>query len=616
MSFFEELKRRNVFRVGAAYAVAGWLLMQIVDVFAPALHLPEWFPTAVAFLLLIGFPVALFFAWAFEITPEGIRRESEVATDASVNHETAAKLDRATIALLVLVAGFILVDRFVLVGDDREMGSEPYSQNASKRIDAQQEEKKGLTPAPSVGQLPAPADDGKVSVAVLPFVNMSDDEQNEYFSDGISEELLNVLVKIEHLRVPSRTSSFTFKGSKQSMAEIGQALDVDHVLEGSVRKAGNRIRVTAQLIDVHTDTHLWSETYTRELDDIFAVQDEISKAIVDALQLTLSGADQARIEQRSTENAEAYNQYLLGRHWWNQRIPGRMGEALPPLRRAVELDPGFDQAWAALADVYVLLPEYAEGTIEQNIPLALDATKQALAINPDSARALTTSAYIKAMHQHRWQEAEQEFLRAIDLEPGYVTAHQWYAEMLAVERRIDEALAQLDVASEIDPLAAIIPHIKGWVYVWDGRLEEAEQHYLTALRLDPGFPYAISNLAQVHVQNGEYDKARARWIEFGQLRGVEDAMKPYLLTIDAVEDPALRDQALAALQAPGVQIDPFNAPVQFALLDRYDLALDALLRNFESGGPYAVHVNRMKIFDPLRDDPRFQEMLTKMNLLP
>ena len=602
MSFIEELKRRNVFRVGAAYAVAGWLLMQIVDVFAPALRLPDWFATAVAFLLLLGFPIALFFAWAFEITPDGIKRESEVPHDASATHETAAKLDRVTITLLLLVAGFVVVDRFVLQDDEQATSPPAVAESAEDAADI------------AVEQVPAPAEDGKISVAVLPFVNMSDDAQNEYFSDGISEELLNVLVKIDSLRVPSRTSSFTFKGSTETIVDIGKALNVDHVLEGSVRKAGSRIRVTAQLIDVNTDTHLWSDTYTRELDDIFAVQDEISNAIVQALQVTLSGDDQEVLSDHGTANAEAYNQYLLGRHWWNQRIPGRMAEAIPPLRQAVELDPEFDQAWAALADVYLLLPEYAEGSTEENIPRALEAAQKALSINPDSARALTTQAYVKAMYQFDWAGSERDFLRAIKVEPEYTTARQWYAEMLAAQRRIDEALEQLEAAVAVDPLAPILPHIQGWVCAWDDRLDEAQAYYEAALRLDASFPYAMSNLAITHLRKGNFQLAREYWLKYADVTGFGEGVRPFILVVDAAENPELKPAAIEAISQPEIGIDPFNAPTSFAVLGRYDLALEAMLKNFEQGGPYSPHVNRMKLFDPLREDPRFMNMLREMNL--
>ena len=601
MSIFQELKRRNVFRIGIAYAVLSWLMLQVTDVVVPILVLPDWVARLVLFLLIIGFPFALFFAWAYELTPDGLKREKDVDRSQSITRQTGRKLDRAIIGILVIAVALLLLERFAgeAPGD---AATQPPQQAATASSD----------PAPDGAQHRSP--NGDKSVAVLPFVNMSDDEQNEYFSDGISEELLNVLVRIEGLRVPSRTSSFTFKDSTLKVSEIGRELGVDNVLEGSVRKAGNRIRVTAQLIDVGTDTHLWSETYTRELTDIFAVQDEIAHAIVSALEVTLSGQEERELDQRPTDNIEAYNQYLYGRHWWNQRIPGRMGEAIEPLRKAVELDPQFVQAWAALADVYLLLPEYNEGSVAENIPLALEASKRALAIDPDSAQALTTSAYIKAMHFYQWDEAEAEFKRAIELNPGYRTAHQWYAEMLAVLRRTDEAMAQLELAAEVDPLAAIIPHIQGWVTVWAGRVADARQHYLDALRLDPGFPYAIGNLAWTHVLLGEFDQARARYREVAELLDVDPGRD--LLFVDALENPALREAAITRLREVPIPSQPFDVAPALMLLGEPELALERLLLNFAAGGAYAPHVNRVEIFDPLRDDPQFQAMLEKMNLWP
>jgi TolB-like protein len=376
MSLFAELKRRNVFRVAFGYVVSSWLLAQVADLVLENIGSPDWVMQSIMLVLALGFPVAVFYAWAFEVTPEGIKREAEVDRAQSITHVTSRKLDRAITATLIVALGyFIWESRFREAGEqtgtgaasdpltvqltqDTEKESEPFlsAESATRKT----EQKSALSPAP--GQ----ADEDvvqKQSVAVLPFINMSDDPENEYFSDGISEELLNVLVRVEGLRVPSRTSSFTFKGSNKKVTEIGRDLKVDHILEGSVRKANDRIRVTAQLIDVKTDTHLWSETYTRRVDDIFAVQDEIAQAIVDALKITLTGADRKTLTRRSTNNVEAYNKYLLGRHMWNQRSPESLLASTKPLREAVELDSEYDQAWAALADAYALIPEYGSGSI-------------------------------------------------------------------------------------------------------------------------------------------------------------------------------------------------------------------------------------------------------------
>jgi TolB-like protein/Tfp pilus assembly protein PilF len=601
LSIFQELKRRNVFRIGIAYAVLSWLVLQVTDVVVPILELPDWAAKLVLFLLLIGFPFALFFAWAYELTPEGLKREKDVDRSQSITSKTGRKLDRAIIGILVIAVALLLADRFTGGGAGTAATQFPQQASSEANVSEANDSRRSAT-------------DNEKSVAVLPFVNMSDDEQNEYFSDGISEELLNVLVRIEGLRVPSRTSSFTFKDSTLKVSDIGRELGVENVLEGSVRKSGNRIRVTAQLIDVDTDTHLWSQTYTRELVDIFAVQDDIAHAIVSALQVTLSGEDEQVLDQRPTDNIEAYNEYLYGRHWWNQRIPGRMAEAIEPLRKAVELDPQFVQAWAALADVYLLLPEYEEGSVAENIPRAMEATQKALSIDPDSAHALTTSAYIKAMYYYQWAEAEAEFRRAIELDPDYLTAHQWYAEVLGALRRIDEAMAQLDLAAKVDPLAAVIPHIRGWLMIWDDRPNEAKQHYLDALRLNPGFPYAVGNLAWTHLRLGEFEQARARYQEAAELTNKDPGDD--LLLVDAVENPAFREKAITRLLEQPIPSQPFGTSIGLMMLGESELALERLVLNFEADGPYLPHINRIKMYEPLRDDPRFQSMLEEMNLTP
>jgi TolB-like protein/Flp pilus assembly protein TadD len=527
-----------------------------------------------------------------------------VATDASVSHETAAKLDRVTIALLVLVAGFILLDRFVL---NREMRTEPVSQQASENIDAQQEEKGGLTPT-------SPADDGKVSVAVLPFVNMSDDAQNEYFSDGISEELLNVLVRIDELRVPSRTSSFTFKGSDENVVEIGKKLRVGHVLEGSVRKAGNRIRVTAQLIDVNTDTHLWSDTYTRELDDIFAVQDEIAQAIVKALKLTLSVGEQQKLADHSTDNVEAYNHYLQGQYLWNQRSVTSLKLALNSFNKAIELDPDFGQAWVALADTYLVLPEYEFGSAERYIPESRKALKKALAINPDSARALAVSGITRAQYDFDWKGAISDFERAIELDPSHATARQWYGDVLMPLGRTEEALEQLRLAAIADPLSIAIRHTPGYFNLWTGRLDEAETIYSKVLEINPNFRWTMQNLDMLYTMRGEYDKARHWASKLADLEGFDPA--PDLARIDAVENPALKPRALELLeQRTDIVEGVWGKAMQYALMNEYDLALVSLEKAFETESPWRVHMKWVVNYEPLHHNPRFQEMLRKMNLL-
>lgn len=605
MSLFIELKRRNVFRVAIGYAITAWLLLQVVDLVLDNIRAPEWVMQVFMLALAIGFPLAIFFAWAFEMTPEGLKRESEVDRSQSITQQTGRKMDRNIIIALSLALVWFAYDKFLAP----DKGSGSISQEATHSIETAVSEKLNLTPSS------ATPDPSEKSVAVLPFVNMSDDAQNEYFSDGISEELLNVLVRVPGLRVPSRTSSFTFKGSKLKLAEIGRELQVDHILEGSVRKAGDRIRVTAQLIEVNTDTHLWSETYTRELDDIFAVQDEIAQAIVTALKITLNSGELTPIQTRSTASVEAYNKYLLGRHLWNERSPESLLAAVKPLKEAVAMDAGYGQAWAALADAYVLIPEYEAGSIAEYIPLAHEAITKALSINPDSAQALTTSAYIKFMYDYDRKGAHADFARAIEIDPGYATAHQWYGELLAAEGRLDDALDQLRQAREVDPLAKIMPHSTGWLLMYGSRKEEAYAYFNQALEIDPRFLNSLGSLMILDMREGRYDQARARAHETADIGGYDPAID--LAVIDALENPALTSKAITLIEQDTRLLDGTNGKAFYLmLLGENELALDNLEKAFAQGDSYAIHIKRMDVFDPLHENPRFQALLTKMNMRP
>ena len=612
MSVFHELKRRNVFRVAIAYAAAAWLLLQLIDVVLPILEMPNWVAQLLLLLLAIGFVVALIVSWAYEMTPEGLKRESRTHAQDSPAHHTAKKLDWITIALLVIVVTVIAIDRFIPSSDKEP--PPPTLESTAGTGDIVQTGQ-AAAPIPSVNR------DQRKSVAVIPFVNMSDDQSNEYFSDGISEELLNVLVRIESLRVPSRTSSFSFKGSDKKLAEIGRDLNVEHVLEGSVRKAGNRIRVTAQLVEVSTDTHIWSETYTRDLDDIFTVQDEIAQSIVRALQQKLSSGDQQALMRRSTSNAEAYNKYLLGRHLWNQRTITSLLAAIDPLSEAIALDPQFDAAWSTLASVYLAIPDYSTGREEKYVheekyvPLAVETANKALAINPESAHSLATIAYYKASNEFDWIGANADFERALALEPNNATLHQWYGSILNVQGQLDRALKELAIARSLDPLSLIIRHTPGYFLLWRYRLDEAEAHYRDAAELGQQMRWTFHNMDFLNCFRGNWDEARKYATQLAAMEGFDPAAD--LARIDAMENPALKERALVLLEQRQDMGDTvFGKALQYAVLQEYDRALEILEDAFEAGDSYISAINYMKVFDPLRDNPRFQALLRKMNLLP
>lgn len=595
MKIIEELKRRNVIRVGVAYLIGSWILLQVVDVLVPMLTLPDWVGRLVFLFVAIGIVPVLIFSWAYEMTPEGLRLDTEVDSNEAISNHTARKLDRLTIALLVVVAGIVVVDRLV-----------PEATNAPPvTVDEA---------APEMGSIADSVQDNRPSVAVMPFVNMSDDASNEYFSDGISEELLNALAGIRNLRVPSRTSSFTFKGSDKRLDEIGQVLNVEHILEGSVRKAGDRIRVTAQLVEVSTDTRIWGDTYTRTLNDIFAVQDEIAQAIVSALQVTLSRVDRERLGAHSTSNVEAYDMYLVGRYAWNQRTPDAIRSAIEKFKEALALDPEFDQAWAALADAYLQMPEYEVASRAEYVPLARDVIKRALEINPDSARALAASGYFKAYYEYDWPGALADLERALEIEPDYASGRHYYGDILNTLGDLDAGLAQLRLAREADPLSVVIRHVPGYMLLWNFRFEEAELHYRDSEELGSPIRWTFQNQDVLNTLRGDYDQARSFARQLGEFEGFDPAAD--LARIDAVENPALKPRALKLLEARTDIIDGvFGKGMQYMLLGELESALDSLENGLAIGDPLATHMNYVKVYDPIRDDPRFQAMLRKMNML-
>jgi len=581
--------------VGVAYLIGSWILLQVVDVLVPMLTLPDWVGRLVFLFVAIGIVPVLIFSWAYEMTPEGLRLDTEVDSNEAISNHTARKLDRLTIALLVVVAGIVVVDRLV-----------PEATNAPPvTVDEA---------APEMGSIADSVQDNRPSVAVMPFVNMSDDASNEYFSDGISEELLNALAGIRNLRVPSRTSSFTFKGSDKRLDEIGQVLNVEHILEGSVRKAGDRIRVTAQLVEVSTDTRIWGDTYTRTLNDIFAVQDEIAQAIVSALQVTLSRVDRERLGAHSTSNVEAYDKYLVGRYAWNQRTPDAIRSAIEKFKEALALDPEFDQAWAALADAYLQMPEYEVASRAEYVPLARDVIKRALEINPDSARALAASGYFKAYYEYDWPGALADLERALEIEPDYASGRHYYGDILNTLGDLDAGLAQLRLAREADPLSVVIRHVPGYMLLWNFRFEEAELHYRDSEELGSPIRWTFQNQDVLNTLRGDYDQARSFARQLGEFEGFDPAAD--LARIDAVENPALKPRALKLLEARTDIIDGvFGKGMQYMLLGELESALDSLENGLAIGDPLATHMNYAKVYDPIRDDPRFQAMLRKMNML-
>jgi TolB-like protein len=430
VSFFAELKRRNVIKVAAAYIIIGWLIMQAGDTLAPALLLPEWINSALAFFLILGFPLALFFAWAFEMTPDGIKKEKDVDRSQSITSTTGQKLNHTIIGLLVVTLSYFVYDKFV--------AQPQISEN---------------TPAVTAEIAVMPENDFQ-TIAVLPFVNMSEDSSNEYFSDGLTEELLNILAKIKELRVAGRTSSFAFKGQHDDLRVIGEKLNVKTILEGSVRKDDkrNRVRITAQLINVEDGYHLWSETYDRELDDIFAIQDEIARKVAQALRITLLGEDEARLEQVASTEVSAYDIYLKALQSLNDNSYESLSNAVNLFQQVLSLDPTFTPAKIGLINSWLDMAKTGSITRQESLSRGLPLLETVLTEQPDNSIARIQLARFRAL-QDDDEAAESAFISALESDPRNARGLQEFGRFLFNNAQVDRGMALIDAALEIEPYA-------------------------------------------------------------------------------------------------------------------------------------------------------------------
>jgi TolB-like protein/Tfp pilus assembly protein PilF len=459
-SFFAELKRRNVIRIALFYGAGAWVVLQVADVLLGIIEAPEGSLRLLAIVLALGFPFALVLAWAFEITPEGIRRDRDLPANSRAPEEAARKLNIATIALLVLAIALLSWNMF----GDR---SPPRPESAAP-------------PAASPPDPPAAARD--LSIAVLPFVNMSQDPANEYFSEGLSEEVLNVLARIEDFRVAGRTSSFAFKGQNQDLRGIGERLGVANILEGSVRRQDDRVRVTAQLIDARTGYHLWSDTYDRELNDIFAIQDDIATEVVRALRRTLLPADAQVISQSAKGDVEAYNLFLRGQFHARLRTPEGLRRALEEFQQAVLIDPDYAPPYAGIAMVYALLDNYNYRRLEETGALANRALERALEINSGSDDAWAVKGLLLSQGpdaKERNDEARAALERAVEINPNNAFAHLWLSGTLLPD--LVAARSALQRAYQVDPLSPVIVYRQVMWALQGGDRADIER-YLRELR--------------------------------------------------------------------------------------------------------------------------------------
>jgi TolB-like protein/Flp pilus assembly protein TadD len=583
-NFFSELKRRNVYKVAAAYAVVAWLLIQIATQVFPFFEIPNWAVRLVVLLLILGFPVALILSWAFELTPEGLKRESEIDPAKSITRKTGRKI----IAFTAVVAA-IAIALFVFQ----------------------------LLRASSTSSVAASATAiTSKSIALLPFDNLSRDPDNAYFCEGVQDEILTRLAKVADLKVISRTSTQHFNSAPANLTQIAKQLGVAHILEGSVQKAGDQVRVNVQLVNGLNDAHLWADTYDRKLNDIFAVESEIAKTIADTLQAKLSGSEQRAIAARPTENTEAHQLYLKGRFFWNKRTGSDLMKSIEYFQQAIAADPNYALAYAGVADAYVLLPGYTAGAPRDCYPKAKAAAKKALELDDTLAEAHTTLGMAIWSYEFDFAQANREFQRAIEVNPNYATGHQQYGNVtLAALGRFDEAIAEGRQAVELDPLSLVINADLGGTYYFARRYDEAIAQQRKTLEMDPGFYFARFSLGEALAAKRAFDEAI---VEYQKARALND--DPYVLALlgNAYARSGNKTEALKILDqlkelSKQRYVNAYGFAVVYLGLGDNEEALRWLEQSYQDRAGSDVGWIRVdSLVDPLREDARFEALAEKI----
>ena len=563
MSFFEELKRRNVFRVGIAYLIVAWLTLQVTDIVVPILELPDVFDRGVLLLLAIGFPFALIFAWAFEMTPEGVKKEKDVDRAVSITQHTGRKLDFIIIGVLTVAVAIFALDKFV------------WTESVAPK-----------------------------TIAVLPFVNMSADEENEYFSDGLSEELLNLLARIPELQVAARTSTFSFKGSNASIPEIASKLRVAHVLEGSVRKSGENIRITAQLIKASNGYHLWSKSWDRKLTDVFAIQDEIAAAVVAALKVTLLGeAPHARVT-----DVHAYELYLQSKALANLSTKESLEEAALLLNDALAIDPDYAKAWNQLGTIQI--NQAGHGYVPRKIGFerARISKKRALQVEPNNARALSGLGWIAMVHEWAFSKAAQLLREARELEPGNVGFLNAAAVLSGIFGQHDQQISLLEAAIELDPFAMSALSNLTIAYVETGRLVDAAERIDDMRAIEPNSFWVANGEAWLTWISGDSEAALERFTDFGGSVGNWGR-------VFALHDLGRDDEIDEAIQ---VFLDAGWRPSQLAAIYAYvgdhDRAFAEFENAYEMRDDWLTEIRHWPFLKSLYPDPRWEALLQKIGI--
>src|SRR5438093_2871001 len=575
-NFFAELKRRNVYKVAIAYAVVAWLLAQIASQIFPFFEIPNWAVRLVVLLLVIGFPIALIIAWAFEATPEGIKRTK--AADATGQRSRGGAWIYIVLIGVALSVGLFFVGRYT----------------AGR-----------ATPPPSEATAAIP----EKSIAVLPLLNESVDPKDEYFSDGLSEELIAALAQISGLKVIGRSSSFRFKDRKEEPKTIGEKLGVSTLLEGTVRKQGERVRIVAELVNAADGIELWARTFDRELKDIFAVQEEIARAVAESLKVTLLGSEE-KSTQMASNSVEAHNAYLQAHFHFQRRNVEDYRKAITYFDQAIQLDPNYALAYAERSEVWTMIGDLT-GQRATAYPKARSDAEKAVEIAPVLAEAHAALGWVRFFGEWKFAEGLSELNRAKELSPANPTANDLLARVIVYLGRIDEAERQARQAVELDPLSVATQFNLGRVLFIAGKLDEADAAGRKVAELQPSASSSHRWQVLVAVQRGDGETA----LREAQLEP-DDGFRPFELALAHYVrgDRKAADAALAELVANSRNGLAYQIAQAYAVRGEIEKAFDWLQISFDNhdGGTLSLGVD--PLLRGLHDDPRYKNLLAKLGL--
>jgi TolB-like protein/Tfp pilus assembly protein PilF len=578
-NFFAELKRRNVYKVAVAYLVGGWALAQGIAQVFPVFDVPNWAIRLIVLLIIIGFPIALILAWAFELTPEGLKRSEDVDPAAQPRAKSHAWI-------YIVIAGALLSIGLFMLG----------------RYGFREK-------TPSSNEVPAK------SVAVLPFGNLSRDPDNEYFAAGIQDEIITRLAQISDLKVISCTSTQRYKSTGENLRQIASELGVTNIVEGSVQRANDQVHVNVQLLNSLTDSHLWADTFDRKLTDVFGVESEIAKTIADTLRAKLTGREAATLTARPTENNAAHDLYLKGRFFWNKRTSADIKTALGYFEQAANVDPNYAVAYAGMADCYLLLPLYGGGVPTEMYPKAIAMAQKDISLDPNLGEPHASLGLIHALFDFDFPASVHEFEEAIRLNPNYATAHHWFGDStLPALGQFDRANAEAKRALELDPLSVVNNTDAGTVYWITGRYQEAVTQFRKAIEMDPQNYSAHWGLGQALERVGDLPGAIAEYEKSTQL---DDDPLPLGLLGAAKAKAGDRAAALAILnRLEDIAKHRYVPDYSFALIHLALGQKDEAMHWLDSS--YAKHqpdLNWIRVDPDLRSlhgDTRFEALTEKI----